>query len=67
MDSINHYAGTIRKLETQILKTKKKILAVQPWALSNGHTVCLVENELRVCLKTHMWSELGLRCCRSRP
>ena len=30
VDSINHYAGTIRKLETQILKTKKKILAVQP-------------------------------------
>ncbi len=30
VDSINHYAGTIRKLETQILKTKKKILAVRP-------------------------------------
>ncbi|CAK0787362.1 hypothetical protein CVIRNUC_010582 [Coccomyxa viridis] len=30
VDSINHYAGTIRKLETQILKTKKKILAEPP-------------------------------------
>ena len=30
VDSINHYAGAIRKLETQILKTKKKILAVRP-------------------------------------